>query len=187
MIEPRLNFLILVIGKPGTGKTTVTMEIAKQLQDETGRKIIVVDTDFHPSYSNIKQVPLHKLKTWNGSICKIVESDIDLVCDRLRKYQRNAFIMFEDASKYVEPNLTNSQKRFVIDYRKCNFDVAFMFHYLGDVPPRLCKMYNQVLLFKTEDDLTVKQPKFSNWHIISKVAQSVKQHPNFNYCEAIEM
>ncbi len=187
MSEPRLNFLTLVIGKPGTGKTTITLEIAKALQQETGRKIIIFDTDYHPSYTAVKDISFTKLKTWKGSIGKVVHGDVDAFCRRVMKYQRDAFIIFEDASKYIEPNLTNAVKRFVINYRKGNFDVAFMFHYLGDVPPRLCKMYNQILLFKTEDDLTVKQPKFSNWHNISRVALRVKQNPEFNYCEAIEM
>ena len=159
----RLNKCFLFIGRRGTGKTTLARKMAKAM----GRKLIIIDTDDHPSYVDIPVITLEQLKTFTGEACRVIESDI------------------EDASKYITANISKAVRSFLIDMRKRNFDVIIMFHFLSDVPPYICKQYDQMVLFKTGDNIQVTQNKFANWHTIVTKLKRILKHKDFNYCETI--
>ena len=177
----RLNKCFLFIGRRGTGKTT----LARKMAEAMGRKLIIIDTDDHPSYVDIPVVTLEQLKTFSGSACRLIESDIDQVLIVLNQYQSNAVIICEDASKYITANISKAARAFLIDMRKRNFDVIIMFHFLSDVPPYLCKQYDQMVLFKTGDNIQVSQHKFANWHTIVTKLKRILKHKDYNYCETI--
>lgn len=177
----RLNKCFLFIGRRGTGKTTLARKMAKAM----GRKLIIIDTDDHPSYVDIPVITLEQLKTFTGEACRVIESDIDQVLIILNQYQSNAVIICEDASKYITANISKAVRSFLIDMRKRNFDVIIMFHFLSDVPPYLCKQYDQMVLFKTGDNIQVTQNKFANWHTIVTKLKRILKHKDFNYCETI--
>lgn len=179
----RLNKCFLFIGRRGTGKTTLARKMAKAM----GRKLIIVDTDDHPSYLDIPVINLEQLKTFSGDACRVIESDIDQVFIILNHYQSNAVIICEDASKYVTANISKAVRSFLIDMRKRNFDVIMMFHFLSDVPPYLCKQYDQMVLFKTGDNIQVTQNKFANWHTIVTKLKRILKHKDYNYCETISI
>lgn len=177
----RLNKCFLFIGRRGTGKTTLARKMAKAM----GRKLIIIDTDDHPSYVDIPVISLEQLKTFSGIACRVIESDIDQVLIILNQYQSNAVIICEDASKYMTANISKAVRSFLIDMRKRNFDVIIMFHFLSDVPPYLCKQYDQMVLFKTGDNIQVTQNKFANWHTIVTKLRRILKHKDYNYCETI--
>lgn len=181
MSNERLNLCYLLIGNQGTGKTT----IADKLAAASNKRRIVVDTDAHPFYADYPVVNITGLKTFKGNKCRCEDANEDELFTILNAYQRNAFIIFEDAFKYISPNMSKAVISFIIDKRKRNFDICFMFHSLADVPPYLCKNYQRMILFKTQDNLKKELSKFSNWHIIKEKAEQINKHPSHNYCEAI--
>ena len=175
----RLNKNYLCIGRRGTGKTT----IAKAIAAATGRKICVIDTDFHPSYA--KDFTLYKiadLPKWKSGNIRLITSNPEHAMKELNTHCTNAFIICEDAAKYVNANVQKPVKAFIIDHRKRDFDILLMFHFLADVPPYVAKQYDSMIIFKTGDNLETKQPKFANWHKILKVAKEVNAHKEFNFC-----
>ena len=94
----RLNKNYLCIGRCGTGKTT----IAKAIAAATGRKICVIDTDFHPSYA--KDFTLYKiadLPKWKSGNIRLITSNPEYAMKELNTHCTNAFIICEDAAKYV--------------------------------------------------------------------------------------
>lgn len=181
----RLNKCFLFVGRRGTGKTTLAREMAEKMAKSSRRKIVIIDTDDHPSYADVEVITMEQLKTWNGTICRVIESNIDQVLMILNQYQSNCIVMCEDASKYITANISKAVRSFLIDMRKRNFDVIIMFHFLSDVPPYLCKQYDHMILFKTGDNLQVTQNKFANWHTIVKKLQRILKHKDYNYCETI--
>lgn len=181
MEKERLNICYLLIGDQGTGKTT----IADKLATASGKRRIVVDTDAHPFYAHYEVVNIEGLKRFKGDMCRCEDANEDELFTALNTHQRNAFIIFEDAAKYLSPNLSKSVISFIVDKRKRNFDICFMFHSLADVPPYLCRNYQRMILFKTQDNLKKELSKFSNWHIIVEKAQKINKHKSHNYCETI--
>jgi hypothetical protein len=178
----RRNLCLLIVGRKFTGKTTIALELAAA----SGKAVIIVDTDEHPTYAEVPIVPLEKLKTWKGTICRVIERNTDQVFAVLNEHQANAFIIFEDAAKYIDSNVQRVVRAFIIDHRKRNFDIAFMFHFLADVPPYICKQYDRMLLFKTGDSLD-RQAKFANWHSIAAKMQRINAHKDFHHCDLIDI
>lgn len=95
---------------------------------------------------------LEELKTCKSRLIRCEEARESELFSILNTYQRNAFIIFEDAAKYISPNVSEDCKGFIIDKRKRNFDIAFMFHTLADVPPYIARNWQAMVLFKTQDD-----------------------------------
>lgn len=178
----RINEVFLFIGKLGTGKTTRALLLAKAMK----KKIIIYDQIDHPAMSNIQIVNDEQLKRFNGEICRYI-GHLETFVDLMLKYQSNAVVLFEDSSRYISSNLEKFMKSFIVEHRKVNFDLIFMFHFLSDVPPYMCKQYSKMFLFKTGDNPEVKQPKFANWHKILEKLKKVLSHKQFNHFEIITL
>ena len=187
-MSERLNKLYLFIGSQGTGKTTICREFANAFLNLSAQnKIIVVDTDAHPFYNDYTVVNIDELAMCKSKLIRCEDADDSILFNELNTFQRNAFIIFEDAAKYISSNVSTALKRCIIDKRKRNFDLAFMFHSFSDVPPYIAKNYQAIILFKTGDNYEVKQPKFSNWHTIKEAAMKLQKDKNFNAHTVIKM
>lgn len=177
----RRNHLYLIVGRKFTGKTTVTLKMAKA----SGKKIVVIDTDEHPAYNDFKKVPLKELHKWESGNIKVVTEYPEAALRIINKCCSNAFVICEDAGKYVSPNIQNDVKRFIIDHRKRNIDAAFMFHFLADVPPYVCRQFDFMVMFKTGDNVDSPQSKFPNWHKIIEKQKRILANPDMHYHEMI--
>lgn len=176
------NYLILLAGKRFSGKTTTGMALA----EATGKRIIVVDLNEHPAYSEWDLLTVEDLKNYKGvkGYCVIGSGTVDEVCDVLNTYQRNCFIIFEDAARYIPQTINKGGlMNLVIDLRKRNFEVLFMYHALSFIPPFFAKMYNFIVIHKTNEDINSRdlQKKFNNWTTVMqgkaiKVNASKNEH-----------
>lgn len=176
METTRLNRRYLFVGDLGTGKTSVCYEFAKAFMDINNlNKTIIVDTDPHPFYNDFTTVNLDTLKHCNDALIRCEDANEDELFTTLNKHQRNAFVVFEDAAKYISPNISKAVKTFIIDHRKRNFDVAFMFHFLSEVPPYIASCYTHLILFKTNDDAKNNYTKFPNWATIKTQMLALKK------------
>jgi archaeosine-15-forming tRNA-guanine transglycosylase len=183
MEKERRNLLYLLAGRKFTGKTTIGMAIAIA----SGKKICVVDTDEHPAYADFKKVDVRDLHKWKTGNVKCICDDPEEALTILNKHCANAFIIAEDAAKYVSANVQQPIRRFIIDHRKRNFDVIFMFHFLADIPPYIAKQYDHMVLFKTGDSLEAPQHKFANWHTIVPKLRRILDNKDMHYCESIRI
>ncbi len=175
--------MFLCISRKFTGKTTLAKTIMKK---GNYQKIIIIDTDDHPSYADAPIIALEKIKAFKQGMCRLIESDIDEVFYTLNQTQNNALIICEDSAKYIDPNVQKPVRRFIVDHRKRNFDVIFMFHFLSDIPPYIAKQYDYMFLFKTGDSLTKNMSdKFANWHTIQSKLERIRNHKSLHYHEAV--
>lgn len=179
----RLNEILLFIGRKGTGKTTRAIQLAKA----TNKKIIVLDDLVHPAYDGFETIHESDLHKWKGKHARLMFDSLDSTLNTLSHYQTNAVIIIEDSSRYISANVSKAVTSFIINHRKFDFDVYFMFHFLNDVPPYLCKQYGKLVLFKTGDNIEVKQQKWSNWHSILKKLEKALKHKNYNHCEIVSI
>jgi hypothetical protein len=162
-----MNKIILVAGTRGTGKTEY---IKKVLVSSNQPKKLVVDTfdsdvwrtletHDHPEWAS---TPVHliessKLKTWKSGIYRIGNSNILQTIKDIELYLVNAFVVFEDATKYIGSRLNDDMKRFVLDSKQKNLDFVFMFHSLAQIPNDLIRIADVLTLFKTNEDIPSKK------------------------------
>lgn len=187
MIE-RLNILYLFIGVRGCGKTTLAEQLKQIfLKLNEKNKCIVVDTTPHPFYADYTTVSIEDLATCKDQLIRCEDANDSELFDVLNKYQSNAFVIFEDARKYISSNVSRSLRSCVIDMRKRNFDFVFMFHSLKDVPPYLAENYDKIVLYKTGDNFDEKQPKFSNWQRIKEAGLQLQKSKDHHAHKVIKM
>jgi len=180
----RINYLLLMVGNRGTGKTTVSLIVA----EKTGKAVIVINTDRHPAYEGFDTVSLEDLKRWNGRRCVVFiedEDEADQAADILNRYQANAIIILEDAQKYISENISKPMKRLIINHRMRNFDLLFMYHFLKHVPPKIACNYNILFLFKTTDGVVNLANRYGNWQSINARRDRINKHKDAHYCEVI--
>lgn len=177
----RLNYMVLAIGQKGVGKSSQALKMAIA----TGKTIIVLDDVVNSVYVGFERIKREQLPNWKGARCIVEIDDFDECLKTLSQCQRNAFIICEDSSRYISSNISLTVKTFIVNHRKFNYDVAFMFHYLGEIPPYICKQYTHMLLFKTADNLNVTQNKWMAWHIIKPKAEAARKNKSNHHFETI--
>ena len=143
----RLNIVTLVIGMPGTGKTTTLKKLIKQ----NSKKALIIDEKDDPSWKNIPRVPPHALNAWKKGTKRIFEPDIKEVLALIAKHVRNAILVFDDASGYLDYFREKNLRRILIDRRHYNLDIFFTFHSLSMCSIDIYNNANYILLFKTND------------------------------------
>ncbi len=179
----RENIAIIYAGKRFTGKTTTCLQMAAK----TGKRIFILNEGSHPSYDHWEHISNDQIKHYRGDKVVItVEDNINEICAALLSYQANAFIVFEDCQKYIPQTISRGGLRsMIIDMRKRNFDLAFMYHTLTFVPPYIASMYNMLVLFKTTDSFDSSIKKFPNYQTIKKKGLAINKHKNIHHCEVI--
>lgn len=183
----RLNRLGLAIGMRGVGKSTKSLELAVV----TGKNIIIVDTVFNDVYEGFEVLPAKDIRTWKGDRAVFIMDNEPKAFDRtlqlLEKYQVNAYVVIEDSSRYISKNVSMVVMNFIINHRKFNFDLMFMYHFLGDVAPYICKQFDFMILFHTADNFKKNQDKWNNWETIKPIALQIKKNKNHNFSRIIKV
>lgn len=179
----RLNKIILVVGRRGSGKTT----FAKKLASSQNKKILVVDTFDHPSYVDYKLLTTDKLAYWQKGAYRVFDKDPLTMLLTINTVVRNAFLILEDAAKYLSGNTPKEIKNILIDSRNRNLDIILMFHNLSDIPPYIAKMCNDIVLFRTNDNMDKTQAKFFNFHELQKLHTEIKANKSPHYYKIISI
>jgi len=119
--------------------------------------------------SKINQVKKGLFRTYSKDFNEILENEIE------PKF-KDGFIVFEDATKYIEGNVTEALRSFVIDSKQKNVDILFIFHSLSDVPPKLIRWSDYFVLFKTNEGVPSKS-KYP-WTQIPILMEELRNDPN---------
>lgn len=183
-MSERENIVGLFIGKRFCGKTSTFLEVAEKLN----KRIICVNDGSHPVYDQWPQLTIEQLPNFRGNKAVIqVNNDVDGISAALLRHQQNAIIVYEDCHKYIPQSINRGGLRnMIIDCRKRNFDVFFMYHTLKFVPPFIASMYNLMFLFKTTDSFTkALLDKYPNDDTIKKIGEKVKKHKNIHHFQTI--
>ena len=165
--------IILLVGRRKCGKTTfANLLLAKR------KKVLVIDTFDHPSYRTFKTIPGASVagiksghfRTYNQNPITTLEVVFTQLFD--------CTIVMEDAVKYLDSNIPKHIKAGFIDSRNRGLDILIMLHSLADVPPYLARMYNDLVLFKTDENIKMSKDKFSNFMAIEKAHTALMADKN---------
>lgn len=182
-MEKRLNKIILLIGRRGCGKTTFCKELIKK----SPLKTVVLDTFDHPDYRYLPPVRIDEIHRWKNGHCRVISGDPVENLQKLFNKVHNAMIVAEDSRRYIEPTVQKPVRQGIVEHRNRNIDLIFMFHSLKDVPPYICSMHNDVVLFKTNENVDIRQDKWSNWDTLAAAHKRVMANPLAWYNETINL
>ncbi len=181
-MSARINYITLLVGKRGCGKTTTAIQLAVA----TGKRILVINTDNNDAYNSFPLVNIDSLHNWKGTKGICVTSEPLRALEILNTSQKNLFIICDDTQKYIGQTVEREAKIFMINHRMNNFDVVFMYHSLKFIPPYLAMQFNQIVLFKTLDsDYNDLRKKFNNFNALARKMLVIKDNPSPYYCEII--
>ncbi|MDL5044630.1 hypothetical protein QQ054_01025 [Oscillatoria amoena NRMC-F 0135] len=182
----RINHIGLIVGKRGTGKTTFGKE--KIVAASKMPKVLVVDTINHGMYANWPVITIDKLKYWKkGNYRLIITGDeTEAALTEINTYCNNCLIIFEDAVKYLNPNLQPAVVSLFVDSKQKNIDVFLMYHEYTFVPPKVYRYTDSITVFKTKSSPFRRKNEINMYDEVQSVWDRVKAHPSPYYCLTIE-
>jgi Cdc6-like AAA superfamily ATPase len=154
----RINNVSAILGRRGTGKTTYVRKLINEYHNALPQqKILIADTLDHPAYKDIPAIDIDMLKRWRKpNIYRIYGSNTDEILQTINTYLYNALVIFEDASKYLRPNLDKDVRMFILDSKQKNLDLIFIFHGFMFVPPEMFRLLDNLVIFKSDNPETRK-------------------------------
>lgn len=173
-----INHVTLIFGGRGTGKTTYGKTLVKSSQM---KKKFIVDTFDHPSYKEYKDLNLKDLnKKLENDTYHLWDKNTNGMMKAVAENPNfwNSLIVFEDATKYLEGNISEDVKMFILDTKQKNINLVFMFHDFNSCPPRLFKWCDFITVFKTKEVFERQRTRISCYDLIEPYYNKVKNSSN---------
>lgn len=195
MSDTRSNQVILIAGTRDVGKTTLVKELI--MASNLPKKLVVDEFDSrvwqnmktfsHPEWESVTlpRIFPNQLPHWNSGTYRLFDPDIESMIQEVVLNVFDCFIVLEDATRYFDPVLTKDQKRLVLNTKQNNCDLVLVFHSLADIPPRLLRYSNFLVVMKT-DEIAFDKKKFTHPQFAS-VFNRVLKSKNKHYHEVIKL
>lgn len=153
------------------------------------RKVVIVDTDLSPSYSEYRVIELYQLLLLKSGIVriKIPAFEIDSIFSFMIDNEiNNLFILIEDAGKYFDNTVSNTQKIYLRDVKNKGRETLLVYHFFNDIPARLFKLCDRLILKKTADTLKSVRERTTRPDVIDAYNE-VLAHTNPYFSKVIEL
>lgn len=158
MSKEREVMFVVIIGKPGTGKTT----IAQKFVDQLGKKrCLIIDPDGIElkwyQYKLIDAADPEKLKALTGIARSYAPSKPQEMFTNIYKNFRDGLIVFDDCRVYTTSQVEDSLKNIFRRKRQMMADIVCVAHSFSEVPPFFLTFATHYILFRTEDKIEVRK------------------------------
>lgn len=173
-MQKRNNYINLIIGRRGCGKTT----FFKKILNIEKKKKLVVDTILHPSYEDFQSINISDIKRFKSGKARVICNNFDLLFYEINNNIINAHILFEDCTKYIDTNIPQALKAFMVDSKQKNLDLTFMYHGFGFVQPAMFRLADTITVFKTNENIKRYESKIPNYPAIEKAYNIVNESKN---------
>lgn len=197
-MEKRFNVIGAIFGQRGSGKTDYLKGNKKHslpglmnIYPKKNMKVLIIDTFDHPSYRDVKILPMDKLKLWNSGIYRVFTPAEDI--PKLNKILNdspkiwNTLLVYEDSYKHTFKKIDRSLIQLIADSKQKNIDIVFMYHNFGQAPPDLYRYLDYIELFKTKDSPECRKNFMPGYFdLANKVYNEVKNHSNPFYHKLID-
>lgn len=176
----RVNFVNLILGKRGTGKTIFTQQVIEAYHAKhPTQKILIMDTLDHPAYGGVSVITADMLSRWNrANVYRIFQGNPDENLSIIQRSMNNALIVFEDAGKYIKKNLQVDVRQFIIDSKQKNLDLLFIFHGFANTPPEIFGYTDTLTLFKVGASPEYRKSEIYNFEEIFEAWKKVNDSKN---------
>lgn len=181
-----LHYSAIIVGRKGVGKSTYGNKLACSYPKH--KKVLIIDVNGSPAYNAVKQIEPKQIKLLREGVVKILGTPtldtLKIIADNFR----NGLVLFEDSTKYIEPNVHPSIKTFLVDHRMYQCDLVFTFHAIKFVPPFFWQMINYCVLFKTVENVETARNKntIPNYENLIAAFKRVNKNKDIRHYETIE-
>lgn len=182
----RLNDTELVVGRKGVGKSTYGNTRAERYP--AGKKVLIIDVNGSPAYKHHTLIDDATLLSgrWKKGIVRYHNKDHEAMLENIitlcenKDLWQGGLILFEDCTKYIDPNPGKVIKSFLVDHRMWNADLIFTFHSFKRIPPFFWEMASYVTFFKTQEIFEGPRNEniIPNYHAIAKARAQVMADAN---------
>jgi len=181
----RINYITTIVSGRGTGKTTFVKEFIPVYLKQN-KKVLIVDTFDHPSYSDVPLIKPTDLKRWKKNAAGVKRiivnpSSIDEDTECINQHVSNCLIVFEDCKKYIGTKLPSAISQLIIDSKQLNNDIFFLYHAWGWISLDILRTSDFMVVGKTKDSPEMRKQYLGGAYAeCLKAYQKVQQHQS-NY------
>lgn len=182
----------IVAGTNGTGKSTRMGEILKKTHY---RNALVYIEGIDAGGTPFKGLPLISLYDYKGGKVTIDADEIpfDQFINAVADRYRNGILVVDEAGMYQmfeNGNPIPALNKLLKQRRKYNIEIYFLYHSASEVPVRLFKWCNNVILFHQTDEFKHKGAVIPRVEELRAAQQRIaKQYfaGNLYYCERVQL
>lgn len=132
----------LIVGCTGSGKSTFVRNAIKNINENA-----LMLYDVNAEYSDLYKRPLLEFEEFAENATKV----------------HNAVIVFEEATIFLDARSSNEYLIDVLVKKRHRKNTIFLvFHSLSDVPLYIFRKCTHVVLFKTNDSVSIVESRFKN-------------------------
>ena len=99
----------------------------------------------------VQDITIDDLQSKDKGVYRIFSTDTSTLIQEIQRRCTNCLVIIEDATRFIEGNITPELKKFVLDTKQINVDLIMVFHALKLVPPKLSMFSDFLTLFKTQE------------------------------------
>lgn len=161
---------IIIVGIPGTGKSTFARKLIQKKVDQGRRALVITDNDFDDAdYLNIES---NEIMLFEGLRRTSITEAKDLV--HLDKFY-NGLLVLDDIGMYVDPKVPKPVHRTLISVRHRGIDVVTIAHAIDDMPVALFRFANYLVLFESNVLARARRDKLRKWKEIEDIQQEISK------------
>lgn len=149
-------YVILVIGGAKQGKTPFIKDYCKggnclvfDVQNEYGTKT---------KYPN--QIPYNLSEDNKLSRSRVIDLELDNFIN-LCSTKRNTVCVFEEATMFFQGATAKPMRKLIFSKAHTRNNYILVFHSINSVPPRIMESSDYIVLFKTNDEESTVERKYS--------------------------
>lgn len=168
-------FKYVIVGKPGTGKTTVLRSILRKGLEHGRRALIVTPHEnewldiakVHPKFS-------HRIRTYKGARRIICHGEKEILRN-IKENFVNGFLIFDDCKAYIRPSDRVYMEQFLLALRQKDVDFACCGHGFTTIPPVFYTFATEFFIFATTDNPKKRKDDVMNYDQVEKTVARVNK------------